>query len=756
MSLFCIPKHLVEELKKSALKGEVDLKNLMEMSSEGRRDFFTKQTSPELGKFINTKFEQALISNQKGALLEWAQSVFTPEAQSKPVYKNILDKINALDELGVLTPKTKEAFLADLVSDKLGISVTPEQTKIISDRAKKIDESQKSLGKELGNPAKEKENLEFFKAKKEMDDYLNGLTPASNVRVLTSTIGRGMMLASVKSPILNIGSNIELALTESISRRINEGSIKGTDTKLAVDYVKFVNKVYQETGYDISRMIDLSDSGVSGGRVLGETGHSQGGGGLRKVGRAVEDVVFKQLMGAPDVAFSSAHFADSANIGALKLAEGNVARAKEIMTDAMRIEPQTAEGEIIRSQAILDAQVATWTNSTWASKASESIRKILNDVTGEARAGDYLLPFVKTPANVIATGIDYAGGGIPKALFKTIKAWRAGEMGSKAHIKSMTRDLVRSGLGITGAAIIAAQLDVDDFVGAYDPQRAQIEALRNSTENSFRIGDKWVSTNWLGPLAVPFTAMMYARKYGNTKGEMAYQYAMGVIDSGKEIPGLKDGFDYVKSEAYKKNQSLEEMTGEAKGYIAEQAFSRLVPGIMSDIAKATDKTERQTTGSTKGVPNVVINKIPGARQSLPVKTDIFGKVVVGEPGWSDILFGSRVKTNKETAVIGEINKISDESGKNINFTNWEKSSSKTLGQFKEKVGPEKYEQAKNAYGVELEKQLTELFKKPSYKKLSPEDKARAIGNQDAQAQEKILKKYNFTYKEDKKKKVSNL
>lgn len=755
MALFCIPKNLITKLKDSALRGEVDISKLYEMSSKDRREFFTKHTDAELGKFLNTKFEQAVISKQKGTMLDWAKSTFTPEAQSKPVYKNILDKIDSLDELGILTPKTQDAFLEDLVSDKLGITVTPEQTKIISERAKEIDTAQKALGKDLGNPEKSEENLNFFKAKKQMDDYLNSLTPASRARVLTSTIGRGMMLASVKSPILNVGSNMELALTESIARRVAEGTIKTTDNKLATDYIKFVNKIYQETGYDVSRMHDLRDSGVSGGRVLGEKTHAQGEGSIRKVGRFFEDTVFKQLMGAPDAAFAAAHFADSANISSLKMAKGDKAKAREIMQDAMRIEPQTPEGEVLRAQSILDAETATWTNTTWASKVSEGIRKIINDTSGDARLGDLLLPFIKTPANVIATGIDYAGGGIPKALIETVKTIRAGEsLRSKEYMQKVSRGLVRSGLGITAALVIASQLNDDDFVGAYDPARAQIEGLRNSTENSFRVGGKWISTNWLGPLAVPFTAMMYARKYGKAGGkEKAYQYVTGVANSAKEIPGIKDIFDYTKSNAYKKDQTLQEMTGETANYLAEQVFNRIVPSIISDTANATDTYSRQTAGSTHGIPNTLVNKIPGARETLPIKKDIFGKEVIGEPAWSDIIFGSRVKTNKENGLIGEINTVSNNADKAINFTDWNKSSSKTLKQFKDKVGADKFDQAISDYGQELEKQLTDVFKSPKYKKLSDDDKARVIAEQDADAQEKIFKKYHFKYKQDKSKKI---
>jgi hypothetical protein len=744
MAVFCIPRHLVDKLKNSALKGEVDIAKLYKMTSTERRNFFIKYTDRQTGRFINTEFEKAMVSKQKTALKDWAESVFSPREKRKTAYKTVLDKINSLDAEGILDPKSAEAFLEDLVADKLGVTVTPEEVAIISEKAKVIAEAQTKLGTDLGNPAKLKENMDFFKAKKDMDDYLASRAPAPILRILTGTIGRGMMLFSIKSPILNIGSNVEVGLAEALSRRLSGSGVKSTDAQLARSYIKMVNKIYQKTGYDLSRMTSLRDTGASGERVLGQTVHSQGKGKTRKVGRFIEDVVFKQLMGAPDVAFSSAHFADSVNMNAMRMAKGNKALAKEYMSDAMRIEPKTSQGELLRQQGILDAQRATWTDTTWASRVSEGIRSILNEVSGDFRAGDYLLPFIKTPANVIATGMDYAGMGIPKALYKTAKAMRSGELGSKEYFQSISMDLVRSGLGITGAIIIQAWLDDDDFVGAYDPQRAQIESLRNSNYNAIRVGGKWISTDWLGPLAVPVTAMMYARKYGNNGGERTFQYSKAVLASSLSIPGVADVYDYVRANAYKKNQSLEEMTGETQDYLTSEAYSRLIPSLSTDIAKGLDKYVRQ---GGKGLTGVMA-KIPGVSQILPEKRTILGDKVEGESFISDILFGSRVKTDREDDLTKEIVRVADSVGKGISFTDWDKSISKKLAQFKDEVGVETYNEAKIEYGQLLKEKLIELVESYDYEEMTDEDKHSAIIALDTDAMMEIFDSYGFTYQQE--------
>lgn len=747
MAQFCIPKHLVSQLKASALKGEVDVRRLYEMSSKERRDFFTKHTDKELGQLINTEFEKAIVSKQKNAMLDWAKGVFDAKAKSSPVYKTVLDKINNLDEMGVLDPKSEQAFLEDLVADKLGVSVTPDEIRNIGARAQKIQAAQENLGDNFGSPDHEKEMTDFLMAKREMDDYLLSLNPAPASRVAVGTIGRGAMLASVKSPLLNIGSNTEMAITEALARRLSGGGVQGANNKLAMDYVKMVNRIYHKTGYDLSRMIDLSKEGATGSKILGDTVHSQGPGAVRAAGRVFEDVVFKKLMGAPDVAFASSHFADSVNTGALKMAKGDKVKATEMMMDAMRMKPQTEAGEILRNQGILDAEYATFTNKSWASKASEGIRKVLNDIAPDLRIGDYTMPFVKTPANVINAGIDYSGGGAVKAVAKTIKAIATGQLKSKEYAQSVARDLVRSGLGFSGAMIITNQLKDDDFVGAYDPKRAQIESLRNSNYNAIKVGDKWISVDWLGPLSVPVSSIMYARKYGQNLPEKVFQYAKGAVSQIPNLPGIETMYDFYKNmEENAKAESLEEAKTGLVSYAAKEATSRLIPSIFGDVAKAVDDQVRETGKTPWGG---FAAKIPLLSKTLPAKENIFGEPIKGEGAITDILFGSRVKTDRSDSVVNEIDRVSKALDKGVNFTDWQKSSSKQLAQFKEKKGALTYEKARKEYGQELKKSLEALFKDRKYQKLTDDQKLAVINEKDAEAMKKIFAKNRFTYKKAK-------
>jgi len=741
-----LKKH-VDKIKNSALSTDTDLVTLYDMTSKERRDYFTKETDAETGKFLNTKFEQAMVSKQTDAMLDWAKSVFSPEEKKKAVYKNVIDKINNLSELGYMTGKQEDVFLEDLVTDKLGISVSREEMENIVKRAEEIQKQQEKLGDNLNNPEFYDENINFYKSIKGMNDYLQSRAPAKNSAILMGTIGRGMMLFSVKSPLLNIGSNMEVGLTEAITRRIANGTVKGANNQLALDYMKMARDIYKKTGFDISRMQGMQDLGASGERVLGDTVHTQGEGKIRAVGRVVEDIVFKKLLGAPDAFFASAHFADSVNLQSMELAKGDKKLASKYMVDAMRVSPVSDQGKLLRAQAMLDAQVATWTNDTWASKATVEIRRVFNDMNQDLRIGDYLFPFVKTPANVIATGLDYSGLGAVKGIYKLVQMVKKRDFNKQA-VQSIVRDLTRAGLGVTAALALAANTDDDDFMGAYDPKRAQIESLRGARENSFRVGNTWISTDWLGPLSVPYNAIMYSRKYGKEgTAETAFQYGKGVASTLLNLPVVSDVMDFYKSESQKQDMSLGEMIGSTGDYAMSQAMSRLVPSIFSDIAKATDPSERKTTNAVEAIQA----KVPGLRHLLEKKRNVFGEDMQAENPVFSMLFGSRVKGSKETPLIKELSDVSAESGKSMNFTDWTKSASKKLSQFHEKVGDGKYREATIEYGKTLKDLIQKTISSSSYKKLSAEEKAAELNNLDVEAQEKVFAKYGFKYKIDKKK-----
>ena len=624
--------------------------------------------------------------------------------------------------------------LQEKAMERLGIGVSNEETAKVIELAGKIEKAYGNLGSELGNPEKKAENMAYLKAVDEMNRYLLGRVPSSNLRVLTGTIGRGMMLASVKSPVLNIISNTMIGVGESLSRRLARLQYSPADTKLAREYWKFAWDIYQKTGFDLTRISSLSENEI-GGQTLGDTVHTQGPGKVRKVGRAVEDIVFKQLMGAPDVAYSAAHFVDSVGLWAKRLAKGDMKKARELMIDAMRLDPQTEEGRFLREQGVNDARIATWTNKSWASKIGGGIRGILNNLTGDIRFGDLFIPFERTPSNVVSTGMGYAGLGIFSGLKKMYDGMRTGTLKERGQIQNASLDLVRAGLGMTAAYMITSWLKDDDYQGQYDPRTAQGAQRENSVNKAIRVNGKWIQLDYFGPLEPAIVAIMEARKRsGQDSAEKAFQYAAGTIGAVKEIPGVTDFMDIARQADYNKNMTLKETAGRIGKATMEEVSARAIPAIIGDVARATDKVERQTKNPLEALQN----KVPGLREKLPPKTDILGREVKAESALSTLLFGRRVTTSRADATVKEIQRLEKAMDKPLNFENWEKSSSARLKAFKGQVGAKEFAEAYREYKVALGKEIERMMDIPNYKAADDEKKYKMLADADSKVRNKVM------------------
>ena len=734
MPTFCIDKPVAQKMKDAVKSGEINIQKLYDMTSAERRGVFEKYSSTDLAKHINAAFENAMVSKQKGTLKKWAESVFTPSQKQSANYKNVLDKINDLDKLGVLNTQNSNSFMEDLVAEKLGVSVTPAEVKEITTRAKKL-ETLFNQDTNDGLPP-----VEYWVERKGMENYLNSLVPSSSLKVATSIAGRGAMLFSIKSPITNIISNTVQGAVQAFERRIASNTYKGLNGDFALEYVKKVNDIYQKSGYDISRMESFSQ----GQRRLGEEIiSSQGPGAVRAIGRWYEDIVFKQLMGAPDAASSSIAFADSANLASTKIAKGDKAKALEIFKDAIQIKPKTLNGEIVRSQAIADAQYSTYTNKGGFSDLAMAIRSALNKATGDIRLGDQLMPFVKTPANVVQAGIDSAGVGAFRGFFKLPEAIRQAKDGNGKPMRDTVRLFIRSGLGFTLSTVLAYMVNPDDFVGDYDSlsqKERNLTQLKNAPYNSVKIRDKYISLDYFGPLASAFVGILYARKYGDTLPEKIYQYGRGATGQALRLPGLREFTDIVSNinRAVQKGDLGDVgkgLTDEAVGYIR----ARTVPAIVNDFAKGIDPYERQTGQSQLSKTQA---SIPGLRQQLPEKiSQVTGEPIKSEGLISTLLFGSRVKTAQSNELTKEIQRLyKTDTGPTITDI---ARSSKRVKELKNQIPDEEFQDALKFYGKRYGLYTNMRMKTVSYKKANDDEKKRMLDKIRNESVDKMLKKYGY-------------
>ena len=770
MKAFCIPVVLAEKLKAAAQKGEIDIEEMATMSSKQRRELFEKYSDKEVAKEINLGFEKAISSENQKALAKWAKETFTGSEAQKKRLPDVYKKIKDLTDSGILTPNAENAFYEDLVAEKLGLNITEEQAKTISDHSKNLQNLESKLTF-IGDPTDNRASqVEYFVEKRKVENYLDSLNPSSKLAIATSTIARGNMLFRLGSILVNINSNNIEGTIGAAVRRVETRSIGGLNTDYQKNLLKFHVEVYKKSGYDLTRMTSLE----SDKKTLGEhfTG-SQGEGTVRKIGRFYEDKVFGLTQGLPDVVAASLAGSDRANLVSTRMAyaeglKGAEAkkRALEIFKDASLIEPQTKEGMQVKAEAVADAERSTNTDKRFLAEKSLQMRNLMN--LGDLKLGDMNVPFVKTTANSIQSALQTAGVTlpieVPIRLVKMIKlvsesgggegfqgfkqnagkksAW--GEA-SKEAFSGFADTVIRAGIGITAGWLLANAIKKEDYIGVYPTTEKERELLRlkNATPNSIRIGNRWYSLDWFGALAAPLIGHLNAKKYGTDFPSYVYNYITGASYQVLRTPGI----DYISQSIASLTKILtssststyKETSADIGNYFIDYFSSRSFPQFIADIALLTDNVVRDTN-RRDDILAPLKAKIPGWRNLLPAAQTALGDTTPTE-GWRALLFGSRVKTDQSTAVIKELDRLS-QSGNLPSITNVEKTSPRAKD-LKEQIGKDKFNEAMDDFTNKFKAKLEKMIVSPSYQKLPDEKKAIEINKAKSDLFDATLRKYHY-------------
>ena len=366
-------------------------------------------------------------------------------------------------------------------------------------------------------------------------------------------------------------------------------------------------------------------------------------------------------------------------------------------------------------------------------------------------AAGAILPFKKTPMNVAVEGIQYSPVGLLDSLTRGSINLRKGKINVHEYIDGISKGLTGTGIALLGYALTEA--GILKASGGDDQDKNNFESAQGKQNYSLKVGEKTYSLDWLAPTGIPLfmgsELYQLASQKVKEKGEKnntpevaksatkilnSMATAMNPLSEMSMISGLTSTLQSYASG----NKGLENLGLNAtKSYVGQ-----FVPTVLGQVAKTFDDKERSTT-STESDPlskaldtlgNQIKSKIPGLRQTLPTKTDIWGKDVENEGNiiekglnagvfpWSSKKVSENNPTNKE------ISKLYDETlDKSVLPSN---SIDKVLNIDKEKyrLSNEQYSKLKKMYGEINYKVLSELTSSPEYKEMNNEQKVKAISD----------------------------
>lgn len=634
-------------------------------SIDGRVDKFVSQTASDAAREISTAKTEAQANEAVRRVVQKVQSITGKQMELFQSDRSAVGKAYdaVYDEV------------ARNIEDALGVTIRADEAERILAKASELAGSVKADFAEnpAGNPS-----IKTMRKIKEIKDLAASMTPTNAVALAVNSLGRANMLLSPKSALLNVWSNAETFLTEGIARRLFlKSSAKAVDSAAVRDYLKYDFDVYKASGVMMSvvRKGELDDPG----RVFGERFMSSAGdGAFRAWVRKMEKAVFDWSLGAGDAVSKAVNFADNANLEATKQAaaegyagEGLKRRATELFNDAVLYTPQTAIGMRIRENSINAAEVSTFTNKGKIAQFSGKIRNILNDASGSARVGDFVMPFVQTPANVVSLGLEYSFGAgralLPQNISQIARDFRTGVISDTS--KSVIRSAIRNGIGWLLAFGVAELLKPDDYISPFDlasQKEKDLVRFKNGVYNSVRIGGKYISLDYFGPLAAPIAGILEAKKREGTY-EKAAAFAKSVLSQAGNIPGIKEASEIAGwLDKAQKQDTLKTADDFANG-IFDQLLSRSIPAIATDIAKIIDPKERV---NERGIVGAAAAKIPLARENLSAKVDLSeGTERKAESPLMTLLFGARVKTADQNAVAREIERLAA-AGENVRLSDF--------------------------------------------------------------------------------------
>jgi|ERR1035437_1322143 hypothetical protein len=532
----CLLPDKVEQLKKDLKDRTLNIADLLKptMTSEARTAIFAKYAHPEDAKVINTLFESKLIlknrilgiQNLIEKLGKFGKN--SPEAQAERA--RVVSEYKAAQQKRIFNPLEQQSYLNDLVDKQIKSHVTLEQARVLDKLSNAIKTAQDTTTAKLSGVSDE-----YLKAHNNFNNYKASLKPlssASSIGRNLSVIFRNHLLMNPATPIKTTFNQVTNSLMEGVARKFGLGSLRSPIASLAKQANNEAWKTFRETGNNTAAMENINDTHVlgKGENFRVPTGSTKGTGliekGIRVYARITNKIAIDWEHNISFTKFYQKTFFDAASTISGNMAKGDKAQATEIFKDAIKIEPQTKEGRMVRTFAQAQAARVTSTNDTWASTLAVAGKNALNKISPGMPLGDLLVPIAKIPANIVANGILNSGVAVPWAVKDIIKGrakMQSDNLNTKYEgIHQFSNGIIRlmATVGtLAGAAALTSQLKKEDFRS--DQYGAHF----------VKIGDIWINTEYFSILGPAIGGMMEARKEGSLSG-----YFKGVGQSLLALP----------------------------------------------------------------------------------------------------------------------------------------------------------------------------------------------------------------------------
>lgn len=347
----------------------------------------------------------------------------------------------------------------------------------------------------------------------------------------------------------------------------------------------------------------------------------------------------------------------------------------------------------LRDAGKQEALYRTFQDKNVLSDAAIGVRNALNKAhIGDIGAGDIMLPFAQVPSNLGARAIEYSPAGLLVSAADFINMLESAKKGNLTAaqqakaVQGVGRALTGSGMiAIAAAGALRGWLKVtgddddknkDALSKTHGLDGTQLNisaALRDLRGESaqWQAGDQLLSIGFLDPLNAQLTtgaliADDIRSEAGVTAGRVLGNSLSGALQSVLDTPVMSTFQDVATNYEYSGASTPGgKMMDAAQKYAANQ-LSSVIPNSLRGIAQGLDDTERNAYSSDNVWQQAFDNakaSIPGLRETLPAKTDVWGNPGKNEGGIRNFMNRNinpgNITTYKPDVVSSEIEKISE-------------------------------------------------------------------------------------------------
>lgn len=434
--------------------------------------------------------------------------------------------------------------------------------------------------------------------------------------------------------------------------------------------------------------------------------------------------------------------------------------------------------EKVESYATQQCLEATYRNRNDIAKVLSNCRKRLATVNKDdsqaIKAGkkigllvmDSAIPYIKTPANIIAKGIEYSPVGNLMGLYKMSKATNPQEF--LRGIEYLAEGITGTGM-MTLGVYLAHSGKLNGAIAVEDNKYYKQDLGQQSY--ALTIGDRSITVDWAVPAAL--SVLTGVSIYENMKASLLTSEEDGlsklnsmvnvVIDSLSTLPepimelSMLQGVENVLKQGF---SSEDKTISSIATNMITNYITQFVPTFSGQIARTTTPERHETTvlgkeGTSKTVEKTarkIMNKIPGAINLTEEYINVWGKT---EANGSDNVFyraiyqmlsPAYISKDKSTPVDEELLRLDKSIGSQIDGTvipSWNATSESkiTVNDTEYQMTNEEYTKYKKTVGQAKFSGLQELMATKEYKKASDTEKAKMVKEVYQKAKDKGVREY---------------